>query len=74
MIKEYDKIVLTADLPEIGLLKGDLGTVVMIHQNGKGYEVEFIALDGSTIDVVTLSNSQIRAIRKREIAKVRELI
>jgi len=44
--KEYDRIVLNADLPEHGLELGDVGTVVMIHRGGEGFEVEFIALDG----------------------------
>ena len=52
MIKELDQIVLTEDLPEYGLRAGDVGTVVLVHQEGKGYEVEFVALDGETLAVV----------------------
>jgi hypothetical protein len=73
MIKELDQIVLTEDLPEKGLQAGDIGTVVLIHQNGKGYEVEFVALDGENIAVVSLFANQIRPIKKREIANVRRL-
>jgi hypothetical protein len=73
MIKEFDRIVLTSDLPEIGFLKGDIGTVVMSHGD-EGYEVEFFSLTGETIDVITLSKDDIRAVRPKEIAKVRELI
>ncbi len=58
MIKELDQIVLKEDLPEHGLQSGDIGTVVLIHQNGKGYEVEFVALDGETIAVVSLFANQ----------------
>jgi len=58
MIKELDQIVLKKDLPEHGLQSGDIGTVVLIHQNGKGYEVEFVALDGETIAVVSLFANQ----------------
>lgn len=71
MIKELDQIVLREDLPDRGLQAGDIGTVVLIYQSGKGYEVEFVALDGETIAVVSLLAAQIRSIRKREIARVR---
>lgn len=73
MIKELDDVVLVADLPEQGLTKGDVGTVALIHRGGAGYEVEFTALDGETLAVVTLRANQVRAIRHREISHVRDL-
>jgi len=42
MIKEHDYIVLTTDLPEDGLVVGDIGTVVHVHDGGAGCEVEFM--------------------------------
>jgi hypothetical protein len=71
MIRELDQVVLTVDLPEYGLKSGDLGTVVLVHQGGEGYEVEFVTLSGQTIAVVTVFASQIRPIGTREIAHVR---
>jgi hypothetical protein len=71
MIQELDSIVLTTDLSEHGLKQGDIGTVVLVHRGGEGYEVEFMALDGETIAVVTLSASQVRPIDPREIAHAR---
>jgi hypothetical protein len=59
MIKELDNVVLTIDLPEHGLKKGDVGTVVLVHDSS-GYEVEFVTLVGSTLVVVSLSNNQVR--------------
>jgi hypothetical protein len=53
MIKELDPVVLTESLPEQGLQAGDVGWVVMIHDDGTGYEVEFVTLSGETISVVT---------------------
>ncbi|GAB4291985.1 MAG: hypothetical protein Fur0025_27390 [Oscillatoriaceae cyanobacterium] len=44
MITELEQVVLTTDLPEYRLKKGDIGTVVLVHQEGLGYEVEFITL------------------------------
>ena len=73
MIDELDKIVLTADLPEYGLQAGDIGTVVLVHQEGAGYEVEFVALDGETLAVVSLFAAQVRPIAPREIARVRSI-
>jgi hypothetical protein len=35
MIKELDSVVLTTDLPEHGLAKDDIGTVVLVHEGGK---------------------------------------
>lgn len=73
MVKELDSVVLTQDLPERGLANGDIGTVVLVHRGGKGYEVEFLTLDGDTVAVVSLSGSQVRPIGRREIAHVRPL-
>lgn len=57
---------LDIDLPEYHLEKGDIGTVVLVHQNHKGYEVEFITLEGETLVVISLFPSQIRTVQKRE--------
>ncbi len=73
MIKEHDRIVLSKDLPAEGLLAGDVGTVVHIHNKGKAFEVEFVTLEGETVTVVTLPSSQIRAVGKRDIAHARKL-
>ena len=61
-------------MAESGLQAGDIGTVVMIHQQGQGYTVEFMTLSGDTVAVVTLPADQVRPIRANEIAHVRELI
>lgn len=73
MIQELDDVVLTVDIPEKGLASGDLGTVVLVHDGGAGYEVEFTAVNGETVAVVTLSAGQVRQVRSHEIAHVREL-
>ena len=70
MIKELDTVVLTKDLPEHALKRGDLGTVVLVHPGG-GYEVEFMTLDGQTLAVVSLPRDQVRSVRRREIAQAR---
>ena len=72
MIKELDQVVLTVDLPEHELVRGDIGTVVLLHGK-EGYEVEFVALDGETIAIASLSTSQVRPIGPREIAQARTI-
>ncbi len=73
MINELDDVILTRDVPERGLSAGDIGTVVLVHRNEAGYEVEFTALDGETIAVLTLLPEQVRPANSREIAHVRPL-
>lgn len=73
MIKEHDCVVLTKDLSEEGLVAGDIGTVVHIHNVGAGYEVEFATLTGETVAIATLLVSQVRALNRRDIAHTREL-
>jgi ATP-dependent exoDNAse (exonuclease V) alpha subunit len=71
MIQELDSIILTTDLPEYGLKQGDIGTVVLTHRGGEGYEVEFVTLDGETVAVVSLHAPQVRPIGHGEIAHAR---
>ncbi|MCI0478890.1 MAG: DUF4926 domain-containing protein [Anaerolineales bacterium] len=73
MIRELESIVLAEDLPEHDLRRGDIGTVVLVHRGGEGYEVEFVTLDGETVAVISLTASQIRPIRHRELAHARAL-
>jgi hypothetical protein len=73
MIEELEDVILTSDLPQYGLAKGDIGTVVLVHKQGKGYEVEFTTLDGESIAIVTLAADQVRPSKPREIAHVRDL-
>ena len=73
MIKEFERIILTEDIPGTDLKKGDVGVVVEIYNQGEGYEVEFFALNGDTVAVETLESSQVRSATSREILHVREL-
>jgi hypothetical protein len=61
MIQELEQVMLTTDLPEHGLRSGDIGTVVLVHQQSAGYEIEFVGTDGDTLAVVTLLADQVRA-------------
>lgn len=73
MIKEFERVILTEDIPGTELKKGDVGVVVEIYNGGEGYEVEFFALNGDTVAVETLENRQVRPATSREILHVRDL-
>lgn len=70
-MNEMDLVVLKRDLPKERLSAGDVGTVVLVHQQGAGYEVEFTMLSGETVAVVTLNASDVRPVEAREIVHAR---
>jgi hypothetical protein len=74
MIKQLDPVVLTEDLPAEGLEAGDVGWVVMIHNDGAGYEVEFVTLTGETVSVATVAANTVRPIARKEIAHARLVV
>ena len=71
MIDELELVVLKRDLPDARLTVGDVGTVVLVHQQGAGYEIEFTTLSGDTVAVVTLDASDVRPVEAREIIHAR---
>lgn len=74
MIKEHERVALTAAVPDQGIGPGDVGTVVHVYKEGAAYEVEFITLDGHTAAVVTIEAAQVRPVSRREITHARERI
>ena len=73
MIKEHDRVVLTAAVPEQGLVPGDVGTVVHIYGGNKAFEIEFLSLDGETAAIATVEASNIRPVHRSEITHARQL-
>lgn len=71
LFEELERVALTDDLPEHGLKTGDIGMVVHIYANHKGYEVEFVTLGGDLITLASLYPTQIRALESDEIASAR---
>ncbi|KKQ65962.1 MAG: hypothetical protein US86_C0007G0007 [Candidatus Daviesbacteria bacterium GW2011_GWA2_38_24] len=71
MFKELETVVLTHDIKEYGLTKGDVGAIVFIHKEGKAFEVEFVTAEGKTVAVLTLVPSDIRSMTRSEILHVR---
>ena len=72
MIGELDTIVLTHDVKEHGLERGDVGAVVHCYPDGNAFEVEFVTGEGNTAAVLTLTGSDIRPMGKGEILHARE--
>jgi len=52
MIVEFDGVRLLVDLPDHGLKRGAVGTVLMIHTSPSlAYEVEFMEAEGDTFAI-----------------------
>jgi hypothetical protein len=71
VINELDLVVLTEDVARHGLKAGDVGSVVLVHGGGKGFEVEFTTLGGETVSVLTVPADKVRAALPKEIAHAR---
>lgn len=69
---ELQTVVLTRDLPEHGLRKGDLGAVVQVYEPD-GLEVEFVSASGRTEALVTLRDNDVRAVADGDLIAVRKL-
>ncbi len=73
MIREHDRVVLTAAIREEGLEPGDFGAVVHVYPRHEAYEVEFVTLTGKTAAVVTVPTARVRAVGSTEIPHARAL-
>ena len=62
-IEEFDAVALREDLPEHGLLRGQMGTVVMVH-TPHDYEVEFVDQEGYTYALLQLSSDKLIRIHR----------
>jgi hypothetical protein len=65
-----DTIVLDRDLPEHGLRKGDLGSVVEVYQPD-GLEVEFVTASGRSAALLTLNGRDVRPVSDDDLVSVR---
>ena len=74
MLNEHDRVVLTESIPGSALEAGDVGSVIFVHDGARGFEVEFVSLDGKTSTVVELEAKQVRPVAEREIPHARLLV
>ena len=73
MTRELDTVVLTHDVPEHGLKKGDVGAVVHCYADHTAFEVEFVTAEGKTIAVLTVTEADVRPMGSGEILHARAL-
>jgi Domain of unknown function (DUF4926) len=73
----FSRVVLKTDVPEHGLRRGDLATIVEFHPGipgqEPGYSLEVFNAVGDTVAVIALGESQIEALREDEILCARIL-
>ena len=67
-----DTVVLVHDIPENGLRSGDLGAVVGRYPPDT-LEVEFVTASGRTTALVSLKDSDVRAIADTDLVAVRTI-
>jgi hypothetical protein len=72
MFNLLDTVVLTRDVPEAGLRRGDLGAIVEVY-GPLAFEVEFVAASGRTQALVTLMPDDIRHVGDQDLVSVRRL-
>ena len=70
--KLLETVVLNRDLPEHGLKKGDLGAIVQLYEPD-GLEVEFVSAAGTTEALLTLKETDVRAVSDDDLIAVRQL-
>lgn len=72
----YKDVVLSKDIPEYKLKKGDVATVVDYHPSKTsedGYSLEVFNAVGETIAVVTVIESEIESLKESEVLSVRSM-
>jgi hypothetical protein len=61
MFKEYDVVCSVTDLPKVPI--GSIGTILIIHQTGSDYVVEFVdSKTGKSLNVITVKEKDIRKV------------
>ena len=73
----FSRVVLKTDVPEHGLRRGDLATIVEFHPGvpgqESGYSLEVFNAVGDTVAVIALGESKIETLREDEILCTRVL-
>ncbi len=72
----FSRVSLAIDLPEYGLKKGDIATVVDQHEKGPGqetgYSLEVFNAVGDNVAVMVVEESKIFPVHPNEILHVRQ--
>lgn len=75
-IIEHQRVVVTRDLPELGLVAGDVGVVVHIHRKpGEsapvGYMLELFSLDGESLREESVPADAVRPVAANDLMHAR---
>ena len=70
--REFDTVVMTADMPSHGLKSGDVGGAVQVY-SADAIEVEFVTASGRTQALVTLTTKLVRPVGPKDILAVRQI-
>jgi hypothetical protein len=70
--KEFDTVVMKADMASHGLKSGDIGAIVQVY-SADAVEVEFVTASGRTQALLTLSTKLLRTVGPKDILAVRQL-
>lgn len=66
----FDSIALIEDLPDDGLVCGNMGAIVEIFNEGEAYEVEFVDTDGQTYGLLPLRPEQFILLHRSSMEKI----
>jgi Domain of unknown function (DUF4926) len=72
-IAELARVVLTRDLPDVGLASGDVGVVVHVYADGSAVELEVFSLTGETVAVATVPSNALRPVASRDVVSARPI-
>ncbi|MFB2938791.1 DUF4926 domain-containing protein [Aerosakkonemataceae cyanobacterium BLCC-F154] len=67
-MKLLDVVALLEDLPELGLYRGQVGTIVEVYEPGV-FEVEFSDLNGRAYAIETLNASQLMLLHYQSLSE-----
>ncbi len=62
-MEEYARVRLSNAIPEAGLEAGAVGAIVIVHEPGRAYEVEFTDGEGRTVALLALLEEQIEEVK-----------
>ncbi|HQZ95117.1 MAG TPA: DUF4926 domain-containing protein [Pyrinomonadaceae bacterium] len=66
----FDSVALIEDLPEAGLVRGNMGAIVESYHDGEAYEVEFVDTDGQTYGLLALRPEQFIVLHRSSMEKI----
>lgn len=67
-LRLLDVVALLENLPELGLYRGQVGTIVEVYEPGV-FEVEFSDLQGKTYALETLIDKQVMALHHQPLVE-----